>query len=316
MEFRKAERKKSKARIALAGPSGSGKTYSALLLAAGLGGKIAFIDTEQGSGDLYSHLFDYDILNITAPYEVEKYIQAIKLAEQVGYDTIIIDSLTHAWAGQGGLLDLQSKITDSGRFNSYTAWRMVTPKHNTLVETILTSPCHIIATIRSKTAYLQQSNNGKVEIKKAGMEPVQRDGMEYEFTIFFDLSIDHIANASKDRTSLFDGKFFTITKETGEKLMSWLNEGKETTIVNNPQPTIAPAPETTNIKENTKNKADIAAEILRSASNIDELRKSWEHLQKNVAYLSMTDEEKNRLKTIKEEMKIMLKDNHKSLVNT
>ena len=52
--FRKAERKKAKLRLGIVGPAGSGKTYSSLLIAAGLGGRIALIDTENGSGDLYA----------------------------------------------------------------------------------------------------------------------------------------------------------------------------------------------------------------------------------------------------------------------
>jgi hypothetical protein len=227
LQFRKAERRKAKLRLGISGPSGAGKTYSTLLVAMGLGEKIAMIDTENGSGDLYSHLCDYDIVNIKAPFTPEKYTGAIRAAEEAGYGTIIIDSLTHAWAGEGGLLDLQGKIVDSGKGNSYTAWRSVTPKHNALVEAMLQSKCHIIATIRSKMEYVQQSNNGKTEIKKVGLAPIQRDGMEYEFTVFFDLNHDHTASASKDRTTLFDGQYFILSQETGEKLKAWLDSGAE-----------------------------------------------------------------------------------------
>ena len=105
MFFNKAQRKKAKLRLGITGPAGSGKTYGALLIAFGLGGKIALIDTENGSGDLYSALGDYDIGYIKAPYTVEKYLQAIHEAESAEYDIIIIDSLSHAWSGEGGLLD-------------------------------------------------------------------------------------------------------------------------------------------------------------------------------------------------------------------
>lgn len=228
--FRKAERKKAKARVGISGPSGAGKTYSALLMAFGLGKKIAMIDTENGSGDLYAHLGEYDICQIQAPYEPKKYIDAIKLAEKAGYEVIIIDSLTHAWAGDGGLLDQHGKIADSGKTNSFAAWRTITPKHNELVEAMIQSSCHIIATVRSKTEYVQQKNdNGKTEIKKVGLAPVQRDGMEYEFTIFFDLGVDHNANASKDRTSLFDGRYIKPSIEIGKQLLQWLESGAEPT---------------------------------------------------------------------------------------
>ena len=108
------------------------------------------IDTERRSGELYDDITDYDVCTIEAPFIPDKYTEAIKPAEKAGYGTIIIDSLSHAWAGEGGLLDLQGKIVDSGKGNSYTAWRFVTPKHNALVEAMLQSTCHIIATIRSK----------------------------------------------------------------------------------------------------------------------------------------------------------------------
>lgn len=236
VEIRKAVRKKAKLRLGIAAPSGAGKTYSSLLLAFGLGQKVGLIDTEQGSGDLYADLGDYDIIQIEAPYTIDKYLQAIKAFEQANYDVIIIDSLSHAWAGDGGLLDKQGKIADSGKGNSYTAWRSITPEHNALVNAMLASPCHIIATMRSKQEYvLQVNDNGKQAPKKVGMAPIQRDGMEYEFTVMFDIDINHNATSTKDRTRLFDGKIFKITSETGEQLLAWLNNGvtKEQAEVNN-----------------------------------------------------------------------------------
>lgn len=226
--FRKAERKKAKLRCGISGPSGSGKTYSALLLAFGLGGKVALIDTENGSGDLYADLGEYDVLPIKSPFTTDKYIEGIRAAEKAGYSTIIIDSLSHAWSGEGGLLDQQGKIADSGKGNSYTAWRTITPKHNALVEAMLQSGCHIIATVRSKTEYVIEKNDkGKDVPRKVGMAPIQREGMEYEFTVFFDLSIEHVASTSKDRTSQFDGVYFKPVKESGEKMLAWLNSGAD-----------------------------------------------------------------------------------------
>ena len=221
MEFRKAERRKAKLRLGITGPAGSGKTYGALLVAFGLGGKIAMIDTENGSGDLYSALGEYDVCSLQAPYTVQKYLEAIKMAENAGYDIIIIDSLSRAWAGEGGLLDMQGKIADSGKKNSYAA-----PLHNKLIDTILASKCHIIATMRSKMEYMQIENEqGRKEIRKVGLAPVQRDGMEYEFGVVFDLSINHTASVSKDRTSIFDGQMFKLTQDTGHMLKKWLDSG-------------------------------------------------------------------------------------------
>ena len=203
--FRKAERRKAKLRLAITGPAGSGKTYGALQVAQGLGGRIAMIDTENGSGDLYSSIYEYDIMNINAPFDPRKYIQAIHDAENEGYDVLIIDSLSHCWISEGGLLDMKEQLATSGKYNSFSAWNKVTPIQNKLIEAMLTSKCHIIATMRSRTDYVQVVNDkGRTEIRKVGLAPVQRDGMDYEFSLVFDLNNEHTVTVSKDRTSIFD----------------------------------------------------------------------------------------------------------------
>lgn len=225
--IRKAERRKARLRLGISAPSGAGKTYSALLIAFGLGGKVGMIDTEHGSGDLYADLGEYDIISIAAPYTVAKYLEAIRAFEAAGYSTIIIDSLSHAWAGEGGLLDKQGKIADRGG-NGYAAWRTITPEHNALVDAMLRSPAHIIATMRSKTEYVIEKNDkGKDAPKKVGLAPIQRDGMEYEFTVMLDIAVDHTATASKDRTRLFDGQYFRPSPETGSALRAWLESGAD-----------------------------------------------------------------------------------------
>jgi len=226
MEFKPAERKRAKLRLGIAGPSGSGKSYSSLLIASGLAPwpKIAVIDSEHGSTELYAHLGPYSVLTLEPPYDPDKYVAAIHLAEQSGFEVIVIDSLSHAWAGEGGILDQQGKAADTKyKGNSWAAWREYTPRHNYLVQAILESPCHIIATMRSKTEYAQVTENGKSVVKKLGLNFVQRDGLDYELTSFFDLSTDHIATTSKDRTSIFDGQYFKPDRNTGIKLLSWLN---------------------------------------------------------------------------------------------
>jgi hypothetical protein len=249
--FHKAERKKGKLRLGIAGPAGAGKTYSALQIAFGIGGKIAMIDTERGSGELYDHLGDYDVCTIEAPFEPAKFVAAIREAEKQGYETIIIDSLTHAWAGQGGLLDTHGKISDRGG-NTWAAWRKVTPQHNELVDAMIQSSCHIIATMRSKMEYAQSEDGGKKTVKKLGMAPVQREGMEYEFTVFLDLDLNHTAASSKDRTSLFDGKYFTPSPDTGITLINWLNNAPDAIQPLPAQPKAAPAAKTTKTVTETK----------------------------------------------------------------
>ncbi len=236
IQIRKAERARSKLRIGLAGPSGSGKTMSALKLArgiAGQNGKILMIDTERGSGDLYAHITDYDIITLTPPYAPKNYVEAIEAAEDAGYDVIIVDSLSHAWSDEGGLLDQADKLSASG--NRFTAWASLTPQHRKLVSGMLNSDCHIIATVRSKQEYAMEKDDktGKTSVKKLGLAPVQRDGMEYEFTVFMDIEQNHAAHVSKDRTDLFKDEVFVIDEGTGERLTAWLNEGK--TITDKPK---------------------------------------------------------------------------------
>lgn len=247
IEFKKAKRSKAKLRLAISGASGAGKTYSALLIASGIVpmSKVAVIDTESGSADLYADLGDYSTVTINPPYSPKKYIEAIHTAENAGFELIIIDSLSHAWSGEGGLLDQQGKATESKyRGNGWAAWREITPLYNQLIETILHSPLHIIATMRSKTEYMQIEVNGKKQIQKVGMAPIQRDGIEYEFTTVFDLSQNHTATVSKDRTNMFDGQYFTPSAECGKALLHWLTVG-ESPALTDPQPqiqTVNPAP--------------------------------------------------------------------------
>lgn len=228
--FRKAERKKAKLRLGIAGPAGAGKTYSALLIAQGLGGKIAMIDTEHRSGDLYAHLLEYDIAQIEAPYTPTKYREGIEAAEKAGYGVLIIDSLSHAWEGEGGLLEMHDKTTKArSDKNSFNAWRDITPEHNRLVDAILKSGLHVIITLRSKMAYEVQTDErtGKSKPVKIGLKPIFREGVEYEFTTVLDMTAeDHLATTSKDRTQLFDGKPpFTPSSATGAQLLEWLETG-------------------------------------------------------------------------------------------
>jgi len=227
--IRKAERKRTKLRLALAGPTGSGKSMSALLLAFGLGERVGMIDTERGSGDLYAHLGDYDIISLEPPFTVPKYREALKAFENAGYDVIIVDSLSHAWSGEGGLLDKQGQLEKSGQYkSSFATWREITPEHNKLVEEMLGSKSHIIATMRTKTEYvIEKDDRGKNTVRKIGLSPVQRDGVEYEFSLVLDIAENHYARASKDRTSLFDGWSDRIGAETGRMLKAWLDSGAQ-----------------------------------------------------------------------------------------
>ncbi len=225
IQFRRATRRQAKLRLGICGPAGAGKTYSALEVAFGIGGRVVLIDTESGSGELYAHLGEYDVCTLSPPFRVQDYIDAIKAAESAGYDVIILDSITHAWAGEGGLLEEHDNVTRRTG-NSYTAWSEITPLHRQFVEAMLQCKSHLIATMRSKTEYvLSQNDKGKMAPQKVGMAPIQRDGMDYEFTVVFDMDAAHTAAATKDRTSLFTGRIFTPGRETGKALKEWLELG-------------------------------------------------------------------------------------------
>ncbi len=229
--FQKATRKQAKARVAIDGPAGSGKTYTSLLAAKVLanGGKVAVIDTERGSASLYADEFEFDVVELSN-FDPRNYIKAISAAEQEGYAVIVIDSLSHAWEGEGGVLDIHDAATKKQRTeNSYTAWKDVTPIHREFVDRILQSKCHVIATMRSKMEYSQEKDSsGKTIIRKIGLAPVQRAGTEYEFTVVCDMDVDHSLIVSKSRckpiadkvVKLPDEKFFGVLNE-------WLNSGDE-----------------------------------------------------------------------------------------
>jgi len=232
--FTKAVRKRSKLRLALTGPSGSGKTYSALLIAKGLGGRVAVIDTENGSASLYSDLLDFDCLELSPPYTPERYIEAIQDADKAGYDTIIIDSTTHEWSGSGGCLEMNEQIAKvKFKGNTWSAWSETTPRHRKFIDAMLHCNMHLIATGRSKTETSQEEVNGKKKVIKLGMKTEQRDGFEYEFTCVLDIVHDnHYAIASKDRTGLFGSDAVVLSEDTGMALLAWLDGGQEIELVN------------------------------------------------------------------------------------
>ncbi|WP_026947317.1 AAA family ATPase [Algoriphagus marincola] len=221
-DLRVSKRSQARIRIAMQGPSGAGKTYSSLLLAFGLTGnwsKIAVIDTENQSADLYAHLGQYNVISVGSPQTPEKYVEAIEICEKAGMEAIIIDSISHEWET---LLDIHSNMPG----NSFSNWAKITPRHNALLNKILSCSAHVIATVRTKQDYVLTDKNGKMVPEKVGLKGVQRDGLEYDFTIVFDVNIRHQASASKDRTGMFvDVPDFVIGVETGRKIADWCMEG-------------------------------------------------------------------------------------------
>ncbi|MFK5878501.1 MAG: AAA family ATPase [Flavobacteriaceae bacterium] len=229
MILRQSERKNAKIKMALQGSAGSGKTMGALLLAKGLTNgdlsKVAIVDTESGSADLYSHLGGYNVITLEQPFTPEKYIQAIDICVKAGMEVVILDSISHCW---DYLLDYHSKMAG----NSFTNWSKVTPLQNSLVNKILQSPVHVISTMRTKQDYVLNQKNGKFVPEKVGLKAIQRNDLSYEFTLVFDIDIKHFATTSKNRTSLFSSnQDFVITEKTGELIYNWCNSGKKDTDI-------------------------------------------------------------------------------------
>lgn len=240
--FKKATKLESKLRMAIAGPSGSGKTYTALKIAEGLknGGRIAVIDTERGSASKYSDLFDFDVCEIgtnpkdPAPFHPDRYITAIHEADKAGgYDVIVIDSISHAWKKKGGVLEIVDQAAKKMKIpNSYTAWNEGTPVHDSLIDAILNSSCHIITTMRSKQDYVQDKNEqGRTIIRKVGMAPIQRDDIEYEFDVFGEMDRDHNMITSKTRIPELDERVFAKPgTDVSEIVLEWLKGKKNTEV--------------------------------------------------------------------------------------
>lgn len=225
MAFKTATREKAKLRMAIDGPAGSGKTYTALRIATRLanGGKVAVIDTERGSASKYAggkpFHFDTDEPSSFSPRD---YVTSIKEAVAEGYAVLVIDSLSHAWNGAGGALE----IVDSNSDKFGAGWRKVTPMHNALVDAILTAPLHVIVTMRSKMEYVIDEKTKK--ISKVGLKPVQREGMEYEFDVVIDMNDMHVGSVSKSRCSEVADRTYPMPgEELADTLRAWLEDGED-----------------------------------------------------------------------------------------
>lgn len=242
MGFVKAVKHESRLRLAIAGPSGSGKTFTALTLATALGdgGSIAVIDTERGSASKYADLFTFDV-NVLETFHPEVYIRAIHEAEQARYAVLVIDSLSHAWNGPGGILELverAAKMSKSG--NTYTAWADATPLQNKLIDAITRSPLHIIATMRSKQEYSLEKDErtGKTVPRKVGMAPIQRADVEYEFDLFCEMDHENNMIVQKSRCPELAGQIIAKPgAEVAETLKRWLAGAPA------PERPVAPAPQ-------------------------------------------------------------------------
>lgn len=218
-------------RMGMIGPSGSGKTYTALAVATALGfERIGVIDTENRSARRYAKSFDRGFLSLELDrFSPKDYIEAIRVAEAAGIEVLIIDSLSHAWMGKGGVLEMvdqsakrQSRGQGSG--SSFNGWREVTPEHNKLVDALIHAKLHLIVTMRVKTEYVVEQVGGKSVPRKVGLAPVQRDGLEYEFDIIGDVSPEHDLAITKSRCpALSDSVINRPGADLAHILRGWLD---------------------------------------------------------------------------------------------
>ena len=227
-QFKKAEKFQAKLRMCIVGPSGSGKTWTALAIAKHMGaGRTALIDTEHESSLKYADIYDFDALILKPPFHPENYVAAIKQAAEQGFQMLIIDSLSHAWAGPGGLLEVVDQIAAGMQTtNTFAAWRKGTPIQNALVESILDAPMHVIATMRSKQEYAMERDeqSGKNAVRKLGLAPIQRDNFEYEFDVFAMMTMDNQLVISKTRCPPLTGTGGLFDKPTGEEIAGIITE--------------------------------------------------------------------------------------------
>ena len=242
--FKPATRTKSRLRLSLTGPSGSGKTFTAIRLACLLGKRVAVIDSERGSASKYvgespdGTPWAFDVLEMTPPFHPDRYMDAIRAAGEAGYDALVIDSLTHAWSGPGGLLEFVDQRTKHHRGDSRRAWAEATPIQKRFYDEITAAPLHVIATMRSKTAYeVEKDDRGKTVMRKVGLQAEQRDGAEYEFDVACDVTHDHDVIVGKTRCSALTDKVFRKPgPELADPLRAWLSDGAEPAPRPQPEP--------------------------------------------------------------------------------
>jgi energy-coupling factor transporter ATP-binding protein EcfA2 len=209
-------------RIVIDGPEGSGKTLTCLKIARGIvgpKGRIAVIDTENGGSRKFRRYERFDVAILQGNYAPAQYVALIHEAEQAGYDALLIDSLSHAWAGQGGVLEQHDAATAKTKGDSFRAWAQVTPEHNRLVDALLGCKCHLLCTLRVRTEYVVETYTDSAgrtrnRVRKVGTKPVQRDGMLYEFDLAGDFDDDGTLTLAKSRCPELNGASFRLFQKT------------------------------------------------------------------------------------------------------
>lgn len=281
-DFKPAVRENVSLLIALAGASGSGKTYSALRLAKGLApsGKIAFIDTEARRGLHYADQFDFIHADMRPPFRPENFLAAIKAAEKAGAEVIIIDSFSHEYDGEGGIMDWAAEI-EAGGTKSPGNWKVPKLAHKKLMNALLQMRASIIFCLRADEKIKIAKENGKTVIEQLGWMPIAEKRFIFEMTASFTLTptapgIPQFDLPHKLQTQ-HRGMFppgQTIGEKAGAELAAWAKGGEPATVSRPDLPSTHPT-------QTLSARADQVDAAMRRAGTLADLTKVW-HLARGL----------------------------------
>lgn len=282
-QARQATRRQLKARVAFDGPSGSGKTWTSLEWATVLadGGRILVVDTEHGSASLYSDVFAFEVITWAPPYDPGELADTIRDAATDGYHVVVIDSLSHFWEGEGGTLDIVDAAAQKAKGNTWAGWKTGTPALRHLIDVILASPMHVLATMRSKTEWVLEKDprTGKEKPVRVGMAPVMRAGAEYEFTLVADLDLDHRLMVTKSRCSALADVLVQPGRagDAAREFLDWLTAGDEAEPEPMPAPVVDVAAQKRAVLEVCGGDRDLAIEAWDRFGADVEAIEAWLH---------------------------------------
>lgn len=237
----KAKRQKIKVPILVMGASGSGKTLGSLLIAKGMmegmypdatseeqWDKVGVIDTEHQRTNLYVdtehdgvRIGEFPKVDLEAPFDSAHYLDAFASLKQYGCQVVVIDGISNAWSGEGGVLQ---QVNDSNS-RGIGGWKDVAPEQRNFLKLLTDKDVHVIATARSKQGVeVTTDDNGKAQVEKVGLKIEQKDSLEYEFAIAFQVYENHVAQPTKDNSSIFTHPE-PLSREVGHKIYDWAEKG-------------------------------------------------------------------------------------------
>lgn len=219
-----------KVRMSIAAPPGGGKTFTLLTTAFSLlrdkpNPRILVGDTENRSASKYADLFpSFDVIELDEDHSPQCMKALIEYAEDEGYDALIIDNVSHEWNGKNGVLEqVDTLTTKTGKATE--AWRQVTPHHDAFFQKILNSKLHFFAAFRSKMQVaVEKDERGKTVVRRLGMQPITRDGADYEFDVTSRMEVEgNVLIIEKSRCPKLNGKVFRApSHEIADVLREWL----------------------------------------------------------------------------------------------